>query len=451
VDCLDALASDRQYRRALPLEEALAAIVAEAGKSYDPRIVEILRENCREWELLTHSQGSPKASRLSREVPTANGDAPAAGFQNAAADDPRRREVLFSIAAARQEAQTLHELTLDLGNTLNLDETLALLDKRLHRLIPYDAIAVYLRQDDRLVPRYVNGEDGSLFSSLRIPVGQGLSGWVADAGKPILNGNPAVEPGYLNDPSKSSHLRSALAVPLENASGIMGVLTLYRLRADGFTNDHLRTMLALKPKVSLIIENALHFHQAATSATVDALTSLPNAHSLLAHLDTQLVSCRRNNSVLAVLVCDLDGLKQVSDRFGQQLGNQALKMVAAGLRTCCRESDFVGRMGGDEFVLVMPGFKKEYLPEKLHALERMAVEAGVAVAGEPVLHISIGAAFCPEDGTARESLLAEAGRRMYLARHGRVDGGAPSMEDLAELAARVQHPSEHAAHSPLLK
>ena len=54
----------------------------------------------------------------------------------------------------------------------------------------------------------------TLFSSLRIPVGQGLSGWVAENRKPILNGNPSVESGYLNNPSVFSTLRSAIAVPL---------------------------------------------------------------------------------------------------------------------------------------------------------------------------------------------------------------------------------------------
>src|SRR5450759_967719 len=84
ADCLDALASDRQYRRALPLDEAMAVIVAEAGKSYEPRIVTILQENYKEWERLARSKG-PQGHRLSKDVTIANGEAPAAGFQKPAA------------------------------------------------------------------------------------------------------------------------------------------------------------------------------------------------------------------------------------------------------------------------------------------------------------------------------------------------------------------------------
>jgi diguanylate cyclase (GGDEF)-like protein/putative nucleotidyltransferase with HDIG domain len=450
ADCLDALASDRQYRRALPLDEALAVIVEEAGKSYEPRIVRILQEHYREWEILARSK-APQGHQLSKDATIANGEAPAAGFQRPAAGDPQQPDFLFSIAAARQEAQMLYELTQDLGNSLNLHETLSVLDSRLRRLIPYDAIAVYVRQVDVLVPQYVNGENMRLFSALRIPVGQGLSGWVAGTGKPIINGNPSVEPGYLNDPSKFSTLRSALAIPLENAVGITGVLALYHLGSDAFTKDHLRVLLALKPKVSLTIENALEFQQVAISATTDGLTGLPNARSLFLHLDGELARCRRTNAELAVLVCDLDGFKQVNDRFGHLEGNQILKLVAAGLHDCCREYDYVARMGGDEFVLVLPGFKIEHLAEKLLALERMVVETGVAVCGERLLNISIGAVFSPENGTDAEGLLAEADRRMYLVKQRRKKGAPSDASDLAKLAARIEHPAAGASHAKLLQ
>ncbi len=433
VDCLDALASDRQYRRALPLEEAMEAIARESGVSFDPRVVEVLRENFREWEKIAWAN-APAAARLSKDVRVENGSAPGAGLEAGAKHQP---EFLTSIAAARQEAQTLYELTQDLGNSLNLHETLSVLDSRLQRLIPYDAMAVYVLRDGCLVPEYVNGENFRLFSSLQIPVGQGLSGWVAETGKPIVNGNPSVEPGYLNDPGKFSNLRSALAVPLDSPVGVTGVLALYHLERDAFTKDHLRVLLAVNPKVSLTVENALKFQQAAISATTDALTSLPNARSLFLHLDAELSRARRNHERVAVLVCDLDGFKQVNDRFGHLEGNRVLKLVAAGLRDCCREYDYVARMGGDEFVLVLAGLEPANLAEKVKTLEHVVVEAGHAVCGERLLNISVGAAFCPENGVDAEGLLAEADRRMYLTKQSHKSAASSLVSDLAALAAVV--------------
>jgi putative nucleotidyltransferase with HDIG domain len=129
ADCLDALSSDRQYRRALPLDAAMALIVAESGKGYEPRLVKILQENYHEWALLARSR-EPQGRRLSKNAIIARGT-PAAGLQTCAATDPEQPDVLFSAAAAWQQAQALYELTEQPGNSLNLHDTLAVLDSRL--------------------------------------------------------------------------------------------------------------------------------------------------------------------------------------------------------------------------------------------------------------------------------------------------------------------------------
>ena len=127
-------------------------------------------------------------------------------------------------------------------------------------------MVVYCRQGDELLPEFVSGENFRLFSSLRIPLGEGLSGWVAQNHKAILNGNPSVEPGYLNDPRKYSTLRSALAVPLEAPAGIAAVLALYRAGQDTFTQEDLRVVETLGSEIGAVIENAQKPKAAGTAA-----------------------------------------------------------------------------------------------------------------------------------------------------------------------------------------
>ncbi|HUJ24019.1 MAG TPA: HD domain-containing phosphohydrolase [Bryobacteraceae bacterium] len=415
VDCLDALASNRQYRRALPLDRAMEIIVSESGKSFDPRVVEVLSRRYRELEQMALAQTWDK-KRLSTHIKIEKGLAPAAGFEQAGVPANGRKDLfdpLSSIAAARQEVQMLFELTQDLGNSLSLNETLSVVSVRLKRLVPYDSIAVYVLRDQRLVPEYVNGENFRLFSSLEIPMGEGLSGWVAQNRKPILNGNPSVEAGYMGDPGKFSTLRSALAVPLEGLNGAVGVLALYRAEKDAFTKDNLRILLAISSKVSLAIENALKYRQVENSATIDYLTNLPNARSLFLRLDSELARCRRMNIPLTVLVCDLDGFKQVNDSFGHLTGNKVLSSVANGLKANCREYDYVARMGGDEFVLLLPHITPESVEDRINQLVRIAAEAGEIVPGKRYLSMSVGEAFYPLDGNNAEELLATADRRMY--------------------------------------
>ncbi|MGA2130721.1 MAG: HD domain-containing phosphohydrolase [Bryobacteraceae bacterium] len=414
VDCLDALASDRQYRRALALEDAMAEVAGLSGKNFDPRVVRILQRHYVEWE--REAQTAPgKPAVLSTELRIEKGLEPAAGFQ-ASAPQPAGNEYDFlcSIAAARQEVQLLFELVQDLGNSLSLDETLSVVAARLKKIVPYDAIAIYVRLEEKLIPQYVNGEDFRLLSSLEIPVGEGLSGWVAQNRKPILNGNPSVEPGYLADAAKFCTLRSALAVPLEGLSGAIGVMTLYRAGADAFSRDHLRILLAISSKVSLAIENALIFRQVEDSATTDYLSGLPNARSLFLRLDSELARSKRNKEPLCVVVCDLDGFKQINDRYGHLEGNKVLRMVSEALRSRCREYDYVARMGGDEFVLLLPGSDRRSVQSRIADLKQIAITAGTA-SGSGV-SLSLGEAYFPEDGTDAEELLAEADRRMYKAK-----------------------------------
>lgn len=417
VDYLDALASDRQYRRALPLRDVMQKLSAESGKSFDPKVVEVLQKRYQYLERLAVAKaGQDPNGPLSTSIKIERGLEPAAGFENATAQDYVGRENTFlsSIAAARQEAQSLFELSQDLGASLSLTETLSVFSVKLKPMVPYDAIAIYIKRESELVPEYVNGDNYRLFSSLRIPIGQGLSGWVAHNRKPIINGNPSVEPGYLNDPSKFSTLRSALAVPLEGIAGVIGVLALYRGERDAFTSDHLRILLAVSGKMALSIENALKYQQAEDSATTDYLTGLPNARSLFLQLDRELARCKRDNLALTVMVSDMDGFKQINDRFGHLEGNRVLRLFAQALKDSCREYDYVARMGGDEFVVIAPGLTADAASKKAEQMRALARQAGSEVCGEDILSLSVGRALYPEDGKDAEQLLAEADRRMYL-------------------------------------
>lgn len=418
VDCLDALASDRQYRRSLPLNEAMACVAAESGKSFDPRVVECLQRRYVELEALANEQRSSTRAKLSTRIKVERGASPATGFAESvySLKQAPPRDYLYHIAAARQESQILFELSQDLGTSLRIDDTLSMLSVRLKRLVPHDSMAVYLKQDDLLIPEFTSGDNSRLFASLRIPIGEGLSGWVAENNTSILNGNPSVEPGYLNDPTKFSTLRSALAVPLDGVSGVVAVLALYLAEQDGFTKDHLRMLQAIGSKLGFTIENALKYRVVEDSATTDYLTGLPNARSLFLHLEHEIGRCKRSNLPLAIFVSDLNGFKHVNDSFGHLEGNRLLQTFAAMLKEVCREYDYAARMGGDEFVVVVPGMRQDQSTEMVQRLDLAIAEAGKSVCGDQRVSVSVGCAFYPSDSANAEELLAEADRRMYTAK-----------------------------------
>ena len=332
----------------------------------------------------------------------------------------------------------MFELSQDLGVSLSLSETLSVLSMRLRRMIPYDSIAVFVNRNGWLLPELVSGENFRVLSSLKIKVGEGLCGWVAENCKPIVNGNPQVESGYIIDPGKQTALQSALVVPLEGLNGVVGVLAMYQSTRDAFTPDHLRILLAVASKVALSVENALKYQQAESSATTDYLTGLPNARSLFVHLAQEAARCRRMKTSLAVLVCDIDGFKQINDSYGHLEGDKLLREFTTRLKDVCRGYDYVARMGGDEFVITCPGLTADAAREKAERLNQAAVESGRHVCGRDLITLSVGMAFCPEDGTDVERLLAEADRRMYSMKQVHHAEAAAREQDTRSLGAGAQ-------------
>jgi diguanylate cyclase (GGDEF)-like protein/putative nucleotidyltransferase with HDIG domain len=416
VDCFDALTSERPYRRAVSADEAMALLRTERGRSYDPRVVDCIALRYKELEeVVSRStrEGSPfeLLSKVDRSV------APSAGF----AEMPDEAEVraasfLVSIVSARQEAQLLFELAQTLGNSLSLRETLSVVAVRLKQMIPYDAIVFYIYEDGKLMPRYVHGVDYDLFTAIEMPLGQGVSGWVAQTEKPIINGDPAAETKYLGDRARVSVLQSVLSVPLRGRDGAAGALSLYLRAKHGFTKDHLRLLLAASSKLGLSVENALQFEKAQDTASTDFLTELPNARWICVHLEQEIARSRRSGAPLAVLLSDLNGFKSVNDTFGHLVGNKLLQQISKNLKNACREYDQVGRLGGDEFVFVLPELTKEGAEELRPRLELAVEEAGQSICGAKVVTASIGCAFYPKDGSTAEELLSEADRRMYEAK-----------------------------------
>ncbi len=196
-------------------------------------------------------------TKLSTELKVERGAAPAAGFEESA--DTTAND-LTSIHNSMQAVETqrllLERLDHELGGCLSQPEIFTAAREILRTEIPYDVLAVYQCEGERLVPVFLDGEAQRQFASLEIPMGMGLAGWVAENNKAIMNGNPSVEPGYLNDPSRFSTLGSALAVPLETASAVTHVFTLYRQGRDAFRTRELNTLLSISAKLTRRLELA---------------------------------------------------------------------------------------------------------------------------------------------------------------------------------------------------
>jgi len=144
-------------------------------------------------------------------------------------------------------------------------------------------------------------------------------------------------------------------------------------------------------------------------AVTDPLTGLANYRRLVDALDLEIKRFGRTRRTFAVLLLDLDRLKQVNDAHGHLAGSRALCRVAEVLRVYCRDIDTAARYGGDEFALVIPEAGRREAEQVAQRIrERVAQDAEL-----PQLSISIGAAVYPRDGESRDALLESADRALY--------------------------------------
>ncbi len=155
----------------------------------------------------------------------------------------------------------------------------------------------------------------------------------------------------------------------------------------------------------------------AHDARHDALTGLPNRVLLTDRLRHELARAQRHRTQLAVMFVDLDDFKRVNDTLGHAAGDELLRQVAARVQSTLRPSDTVARVGGDEFVLVVPDLGSAHHAARVALRVQEAVTAPSRVAGLDVtVECSVGISVAPQDGTGVEDLLRQADLAMYEAK-----------------------------------
>lgn len=148
----------------------------------------------------------------------------------------------------------------------------------------------------------------------------------------------------------------------------------------------------------------------------DHVTGLPDRWATMNRLKETILACKRNGTHAALLFIDLNGFKGVNDSFGHAHGDMVLRTIAMTLREALRANEFVGRIGGDEFAVLLPVVRS--YEEAVSAANRLAdgVRDLAIVHGGGTVSLSVGVAFYPEHATDVEDWLHHADLAMYQAK-----------------------------------
>lgn len=226
-----------------------------------------------------------------------------------------------------------------------------------------------------------------------------------------------------------------LAAPLFAHGSLRGLLVLFGDAADRVEIPKSDSIDALFEFVSRSLYFATQIEQARTEARVDGLTGLFNQRWLMESLEREIGRAARHGNPLSVALLDLDGLKPINDRLGHAAGDAALRHVASRIRSILRQTDAAARIGGDEFIVLLPATD---LDGARHVAERVsgAIRDNAAMFNDQYLPIraSVGAATW-EAGWDAVRLVQAADQAMYEVKRAARDGAVVHVTSSAESTA----------------
>ncbi len=238
----------------------------------------------------------------------------------------------------------------------------------------------------------------------------------------LKTGSPFLENDYwfqIRAPlvTEGKIIRSILSTPLSQRGDTIGVIELLN-KSDGIFQDEDVKLLEMVVKPIAVAIGTIRMFDSAEALTItDDLTKLYNYRYLMQYLEAEVKRCLRYKKKVSLLFIDVDGFKQVNDTYGHLVGSRALAEMGQVLRKVLRETDIVGRYGGDEFVVVLP---ETPLNGALVIAERMRkkVDDYEFVAQDLSIHltISLGVASCPKHTLTAEGLIKKADAAMYRAK-----------------------------------
>ena len=299
----------------------------------------------------------------------------------------------------------------------SLPGTLGRIAHHLATLVPFDDLSLYEIEDggDSLKPVFAVGDWVEEIMAEEISVVNGVTGWAVRNRRTRNVPNTLTEPLCTVVTGTDEVAEAFVAVPLIAHDRVVGSLNVYRTGADvPFTAAEVELVERFATMAALAYDSARQRDLLREEVRTDSLTGLLNHRGSQERLRAALAGADgREGGKVSVVVIDLDHFKRINDSFGHAEGDRALALAAAALRDVVRESDAVGRLGGEEFVLVLPGVDAAAARD---AAERARIAISEVQIGGRQLACSAGLACHPDDADDAPGLLAAADAALYAAK-----------------------------------
>lgn len=328
-----------------------------------------------------------------------------------------------SIRKQVQRMEVLHRVNQAITSTIEMNSLVEIMYQQLNSVISAETYFLGLHQkgDDFMDLRVII-DDGQRFPSHHVPYGPGFTSHVIRTRKPLLIRHLSQEKDDL--PVKGVLLggdrlsESWLGVPVIVSEDLTGVLVVGSYLPNAFQEDDVALLTSLAGQAALALNNARRHAEVEEQSRRDSLTGVYNHSYFVQRLDEEVEKARENKEPLSLIMLDIDFFKNYNDTYGHVTGDQVLRTMVQAIQAHMRKVDLVGRWGGEEFAIALPGYSLDAACMMAAGIRQTLADLPIMVAEHsvPAPTVSQGIATYPQHAPNASQLVDMADRALYAAK-----------------------------------
>jgi len=331
------------------------------------------------------------------------------------------------IADLKRQVERLslfHDVGKALASTLDLQKILQTIMERISDILQPDTWSLLMLDENaqELYFEIAIGAGADKLKDVRVKLGEGIAGWVAQHAEPLLVEDAKKDARFSSrfDELTQSQTRSVVCVPVKGRDKVLGVIELVNCQGnESFRKDDIPILKNLADYAAIALENARYVQRIHELTITDDCTALYNARHLNFVLDAEIYRSTRYGYEFSIIFVDLDHFKHVNDTYGHLVGSKLLWMIGDIIKGHLRMIDYAFRYGGDEFVVLLPQTSKESALMVVRRTKEL-LNSTVFFAEEKLnikVTASFGVASFPKDARTRKDILRMADEAMYLVKN----------------------------------
>ncbi|NWG06243.1 MAG: GGDEF domain-containing protein [Chloroflexi bacterium] len=334
-------------------------------------------------------------------------------------------EAFFRIQNTTQQhihrLETINKVSRQIMMTLDTEQTISLVNATIQNALEADTYFVGIVKNNE-IHLDLFYDDGEYFNGMRVPLEGTLSGWVIKNQKelflPDLREEVQLEGVQRFIIGKERTSLSWMGVPLK-AANVTGIIALGSYSPNAFDLADMELLSNLAQHITLALDNTIRHSQVEEQARLDSMTGVYNHGYFLKKLSEQAEECASTGSSLGLIMLDIDYFKQYNDTYGHLVGDKILNTLCAAIKRHIKQTDTVGRWGGEEFIIALPGATGEQAMQVAQRVGETMMSLRVEDREKktvPVPTVSQGIAVFPHEADEIYRLIDLADRRLYTAK-----------------------------------